>query len=103
MDLEGYLRFAAALALVLGLIGLAAWAARRLGFAGRLPIGTGRDRRLAVVEATALDPKRRLVLVRRDRVEHLLLLGPAGDVVVERGFAPPPAATAPDTTEEAAP
>ena len=102
MDFEGYLRFAAALALVLGLIGLAAWAARRLGFAGRLNIGAGRDRRLAAVEATALDPKRRLVLVRRDGIEHLLLLGPAGDVVVESGIAPPPAA-APETTEEPAP
>ena len=27
-----------------------------------------------------------------DRMEHLLLLGPAGDVVVESGVAPPPAA-----------
>ena len=39
--------------------------------------------------ATAVDAKRRLVLVRRDDVEHLILLGPASDLVVERGIAMP--------------
>ena len=91
MELEGYLRFVAALALVLGLIGVIAWGARKLGLAGRLPMVAGRGRRLGVVEATSLDTKHRLVLVRRDDVEHLLLLGPAGAVVVEGGIAAPPA------------
>ncbi len=86
MDIANYLQFGAALALVLGLIGLAAWAARRFGLAGPLPMTRGRNRRLSVVEVTALDPKRRIALVRRDGVEHLLLLGPSGDVVVERGI-----------------
>ncbi|MFQ5784684.1 MAG: flagellar biosynthetic protein FliO [Alphaproteobacteria bacterium] len=89
MDLQGYLRFAFALVLVLGLIGLAAWAVRRFGLAGRLPLAAGKGRRLGVVEMTVLDPKHRLVLVRRDRVEHLLLLGPTGDLVVERNVATP--------------
>ena len=86
MEFADYLRFGVALVLVLALIGVAAWAARRLGLAGRLPVAGGRTRRLGVIEVTPLDPKHRLVLVRRDGVEHLLLLGSAGDVVVERGI-----------------
>lgn len=86
MEFASYLRFGAALVLVLGLIGVAAWAARRFGFAGRLPAARSRGRRLAVVDVTALDTKRRLVLVRRDGVEHLVLLGSAGDLVIERGI-----------------
>lgn len=92
MEIESYLRFAAALVLVLGLIGATAWAVRRLGLAGHLPIAAGRARRLGVVEAAPLDTKLRLVLVRRDAAEHLLVLGPEGAVVVERGIeAPAPA------------
>lgn len=41
-----------------------------------------------MVEARAIDSRRRLVLVRRDDREHLLLIGGANDVVVETGIAP---------------
>jgi len=77
-------RFAGALVLVLGLIALAGFLARRLGLSGSGPVRGPRSRRLGVVEALTLDPKRRLVLVRRDNVEHLLLLGPDGDLVVDQ-------------------
>jgi flagellar protein FliO/FliZ len=89
MDLESYLRFVLALIAVLGLIGLIAWAARRFGLVPGGAIGTGRGRRLVVVETMPLDGKRRLVLVRRDDREHLLLLGSgaASDLVVERDIA----------------
>ena len=76
-------RVVAALVLVLGLIGLAALVARRAGFGGAALRG-GKGRRLALVETLALDPKRRLALVRCDEREHLLLLGPNADVVVAR-------------------
>ena len=46
--------------------------------------GRNRKTRLAVMDATAVDSHRRLVLVRRDDVEHLLLIGGPTDVVVER-------------------
>ena len=97
MELAGYLRFALALVLVLGLIGVAAWAARRLGLAGHLPNPRGRTRRLGMVEVAPLDPKHRLVLVRRDGVEHLLLLGSDDGVVIERGI---PASDAPAHADE---
>ncbi|MFC6488963.1 flagellar biosynthetic protein FliO, partial [Nitratireductor sp. GCM10026969] len=48
-------------------------------------IAGGRNRlpRLAVVDAVAVDSQRRLVLVRRDDIEHLILIGGSNDVVVE--------------------
>ncbi len=75
-------RFLLALAVVLALIAVATWAARRYLATGMM--GTlGGKRRLAVIEHAFLDGKSRLVLVRRDNVEHLLVLGPAGAVVIE--------------------
>ncbi len=44
------------------------------------------ERRLEVVDQASLDGKRRLVLIRRDDVEHLLLTGGPVDVVVETGI-----------------
>jgi flagellar protein FliO/FliZ len=69
---------------VLALIGVAAWLVRR--FAGnRLGANTNRGRmpRLAVIDAAAVDGRRRLVLVRRDNIEHLLMIGGPTDIVVE--------------------
>src|SRR5258708_17020783 len=74
---------------VLALIGLAAWLVRR--FAGnRLGANTNRGRmpRLAVIDAAAVDNRRRLVLVRRDNVEHLLMIGGPTDIVVEPNIVP---------------
>lgn len=48
--------------------------------------GRNRKTRLAVMDATAVDSHRRLVLVRRDDVEHLILIGGPTDVVVEQNI-----------------
>lgn len=45
-----------------------------------------RQQRLNIIESMALDGRRRVVLVRRDNVEHLLLLGGAADLVIEQGI-----------------
>lgn len=82
MEWLDYLRFLLALAFVLGLIGVVAWLARRfrlVGVTGAAPA----ERRLRVVEVLPLDPRRKLVLVRRDEVEHLLLLGQDGNLVLD--------------------
>lgn len=87
------LRFAGSLALVLGLIALLAYGVRRWGHVvPGLVTGIPASRktaRLGVVESLSVDPRRRLVLVRRDGIEHLLLIGPDGQNVVETGIAPP--------------
>lgn len=70
----------AALAGVLALIALLAWAARRLGL-GAGGARTG-GRRLALVEVLALDPRRRLLLVRCDGREALLLTGGGQDALL---------------------
>ena len=82
------------LAVTLGLIGLCVVGLRRYGpeTLKRLQgVNSGRERRLSVVETLVLDPARRLVLVRFDAEERLLLLG-EGQVVVERAVPPPPSA-----------
>lgn len=89
MDFDIFFRFLIALIFVLGLIGLLAWAARRFGVGGRVAMRSGRRRRMSVVEVAAVDAKRRLVLVRRDDVEHLVMLGPTADLVIEQGIATP--------------
>jgi len=81
-----------AILIVLALIGAVAWLVRR--FAGN-SIGAGGARgrmpRLAVIDATAVDGRRRLVLVRRDNVEHLLMIGGPSDLVVEPNIVRNPA------------
>ncbi len=84
MDFAVYFKFLLALIFVLGLIGCLAWAARRFGLAGRLTPNTGKARRLSVVEVMPLDARRRLVLLRRDDTEHLVLLGGGADLHLER-------------------
>jgi flagellar protein FliO/FliZ len=77
-------RFFLAFLIVLGLIGVTAWAVRRFG-TGRLggANARGRQPRLAVIDYASVDGRRRLILVRRDNVEHLLMIGGPTDVVVE--------------------
>lgn len=42
--------------------------------------------RLTVTDAAAVDGQRRLVLVRRDDVEHLILIGGPSDIVIEQNI-----------------
>jgi flagellar protein FliO/FliZ len=83
-----YVRFLLAFLFVIGLIGLFALLLRRVGFGGvRLSPGfKGKarpKRRLAVTEVANVDGRHRLVLVRRDDTEHLILLGHSGDLLIE--------------------
>ena len=82
MDFDLYLRFALALILVLGLIALLAWLLRRFGMGVKMTKG----RRLGIVEVQMLGPRHRLMLIRRDDVEHLVIVGPGSETVVESGI-----------------
>jgi hypothetical protein len=77
-------KFFVAFLIVLGAIGVFAWAVRYFG-SGRIGgAGTrGRQPRLGVIDYASVDARRRLILVRRDNVEHLLMIGGPTDVVVE--------------------
>jgi hypothetical protein len=49
------------------------------------------EARLGVIEQASVDARRKLVLIRRDDVEHLIMTGGPVDVVIETGIqAPPP-------------
>jgi len=86
MSWDVYVKAIGSLVFVLGLIAGAAWITRRFGAAGGAMLGRNK-RRLGLVETLPLDNRRRLLLVRRDGVEHLLLIGGGSDLVVESGFA----------------
>ncbi len=65
------------------LIAVVYWLVKRLSGMRLGGIGRGRVPRLAIVDAMAVDSRRRLVLVRRDNVEHLIMIGGPSDLVVE--------------------
>jgi len=76
-------RFFIAFLIVLALIGLTAWLVRRFGSNRLGTTARGRQPRLAVIDAATVDGRRRLVLIRRDNIEHLLMIGGPTDLVVE--------------------
>jgi len=87
MDVLDVARYLAGLLLVLGLIGAAGLATRKFGVPGLAkPNAT---RRLHIVETLMLSPRQRLAIIRRDGVEHLVLITAAGASVIEAGFAAP--------------
>ncbi|TCS63031.1 FliO/MopB family protein [Varunaivibrio sulfuroxidans] len=103
MEPTNYLRFALALVFVVALIVGLAGLARRYGFAGAAPVVARRARRLKLLEVLPLDSKRRLVLVRRDDREHLVLLGASTETVLESAPAPSPSVAASGTGQTSLP
>lgn len=87
MELPLPVKLVVAFAIVLALLGIVAWLFKRLGGSR---IGTtatrGRQPRLAVIDAAAVDSRRRLVLIRRDNVEHLVMIGGPTDVLIEQNI-----------------
>jgi len=77
--------YIAAIAIILMLLAVFAWVLRKISGNSTQSESSGRGRqpRLGIVETFQLDRQRQLVIVRRDSVEHLLLLGGTSDLVVE--------------------
>jgi flagellar protein FliO/FliZ len=83
-DLPQLLRVLAALVFVLALMGGLVVLLRRLGYiTGGTP---GGKKRLKIVETMYIDSRRRLAIIQRDEKEHLIILGPTTETVVESGF-----------------
>lgn len=94
MDAMSLLRTVGALGLVLGVLVGALWIVRRydINVPGRT--GGGKRRRLEIVERLSLDSKRSVALIRRDGREHLILIGPEGNVMIETAIQADAAAAA---------
>jgi flagellar biogenesis protein FliO len=111
VELPTPVNFVIAFAFVLLLIGAAAWLVRRFGSTRIDASARGRQPRLAVIDSAAVDGRRKLVIIRRDNVEHLLMIGGPSDVVVETNIvrgaavatrdAPPARNGAPETMPRA--
>jgi hypothetical protein len=81
--------YAVSLVLLIGVCGLGVWVARQSMGMGGMPLFAPKQRRLGLIESTAIDNRRRLLLIRRDNVEHLIMTGGPVDVVIESGIAVP--------------
>lgn len=97
--------YIAAFIFVIALIVLGGWLWRTLLENGvELPgnnlFKSPKDKRIGTIETAGIDGKRKLVLIRRDNVEHLILTGGPVDVVIETGIE---AKTASNTERQSAP
>jgi flagellar protein FliO/FliZ len=87
-DLNNLVLAVAAILFVVALSSLVVWAFKT--FFSSSPSGPGfmrpRDKRLGVVETASVDAKRKLFLLRRDDVEHLVMIGGPIDMLIEMGI-----------------
>jgi flagellar protein FliO/FliZ len=86
MDVFTFAQSLAALLFVLALIGGCFWAARRFGLVARTGLRGKAGQRLQLVDALTIDARRRVVLIRRDDVEHLVILGEKEATLIESGI-----------------
>lgn len=85
MELLDLVRVFFALVAVIGMIGLAAIIAKKLGFQNGAA-AFRRTRRLAVVETLAIDQRRRAAIISCDGREHLIIIDQSRVSVIERGL-----------------
>ena len=86
-DMTEFLRMLAALLFVLGLMGGLAFLLKKFGLSGHIA-PRGKAPRLKIIEALPLDGRRRLMLVQRDDVQHLVIVGPTTETVIETDIKP---------------
>lgn len=88
MDIFYYMKFLSAFVFVIALMLILGAVARRFSAQGGGFVTQAKTRRLNIVEQRIIDSKHRLVLVQRDDVEHLLLVGAENDLLVESNIKP---------------
>lgn len=81
MQWTDYLRFVMALVFVMGLMGGLYLILRKFNL-GAMP-AMGAKRRLKVVESLMIDSRHRAVILSHDDKEHLVILSPSGETVVQ--------------------
>jgi flagellar protein FliO/FliZ len=81
MDL--YLKITMTLAGILGCIGILAWGFKKFGGQFSEQFMNPPRKRLEIIDSLVLDPKRRVVLIRKDNREHLILVGGTQVMVVD--------------------
>ncbi len=86
MDTHEILRFITALIFVVSLMGTLWLILKRLGAGGGFSLQQGKKRRLKVVEILPIDARHKAILLRRDDTEHLVILGPNSETVVEKSI-----------------
>lgn len=79
------LRFIAALVFVLSLMGGLAFFLKKMGLSNGTALSGGK-RRLKIIETLPIDHRRKILLIQRDEAQHLILLGPNSESVIETGI-----------------
>ena len=82
-ELPQFFRLIIALGVVLFLMGGLALVLKKLGLSEDRFIKTGDKRRLKIIESLPLDARRRLVIVKCDEKEHLIVLGANSETIIE--------------------
>lgn len=86
METNEVLRFISALIFVVSLMGGLWLILKKMGINGGFTLQQGKKRRLKIVEMLPLDVKHKAVLLRCDNKDHLVILGPNGETVVEKSI-----------------
>jgi flagellar protein FliO/FliZ len=82
------LNAAFALGIVLVLIVIGLWLLKLVSSAGQR-LSRLNEKRLQVLETATVDGKRKVMIIRRDNVEHVIMTGGPQDLVIETGIAVP--------------
>ena len=85
MDSQMIVKFLVAFIFVISLMFVISYIAKKMGLSNNVTMNNVK-KRLAVTSFMAVDHKHRLYLVKRDDVEHLILIGPNNQTVVERNI-----------------
>ncbi len=86
METNEVLRFLSALVFVVSLMGGLWLILKKIGINGGFTLQQGKKRRLKIVEMLPIDAKHKAVLLRCDDKDHLVILGPNGETVIEKSI-----------------
>jgi flagellar protein FliO/FliZ len=83
-----YLNSFLALIFVLGIILFLAWLVKKFDIYNNQNNNDSKNR-ISILQSIRIDPKRRIMLIKRDGIEHLIMVGGQTDIVIEKNITPP--------------